>query len=570
MTLEKGMTMNRFISTGIFLVLFPILLLTTCTRKVTDTCKEPDKTVPSDCILTGGALIQSPTFTIGGTISGLSEPIVLQNNATDDLTVSESGSFVFATAIGDGLSYVVTVKGLTLTDECTITDGSGTVKGGDVSNISISCVPSPPGFHITYDANGGTGGTVPEGDSGLEGAVKTIKANTGNLIRSNYKFYGWNTATDGSGTPYAANASFTVGNADTTLYAQWQIEIGAAPDRPAKQILQTFTQFATLPVAHEHSAAAKIGNKLYLVGGNIGTTPNPATIGLSAGTTDAILEASISSDGTPGNFTKSAFTLAGPRKGASMEIIGNYAYVFGGYTGSGQVTNTPLNTIERATIDANGLTSSFTVIPETLAAGRYNFITLVTAGYVYIIGGGVDAATYHSNTIQRATVDTTTGIISSFSLLTRNPISATEVENGMVDSRETHAGIRLGSNYYIVGGANGGGQLATIEKFVINSDGTLGHFFKQAGTLVRNRVRVCMVALLDKAYVYGGWAGTFISQVESSDITSDVLGAFSDMSGVTLPAPLENGTFLATEKGVFLFGGYNGAISNAIQYAPLQ
>jgi hypothetical protein len=42
----------------------------------------------------------------------------------------------------------------------------------------------------------------------------------GSLTRAGYTFGGWNTAADGSGTPYAAGASFVL-SANTTLYAQY-------------------------------------------------------------------------------------------------------------------------------------------------------------------------------------------------------------------------------------------------------------------------------------------------------------------------------------------------------------
>ena len=42
------------------------------------------------------------TFTIGGTISGLSGTVVLQNNAGNDLTLSTSGTFTFSTPVVSG------------------------------------------------------------------------------------------------------------------------------------------------------------------------------------------------------------------------------------------------------------------------------------------------------------------------------------------------------------------------------------------------------------------------------------------------------------------------------------
>lgn len=75
---------------------------------------------------------------------------------------------------------------------------------------------------VTYNGNGNTGGTVPtDTNSPYEsGDTVTVLDNTGSLAKEGYTFDGWNTAADGSGTSYAAAATFTI-TASTVLYAQW-------------------------------------------------------------------------------------------------------------------------------------------------------------------------------------------------------------------------------------------------------------------------------------------------------------------------------------------------------------
>jgi uncharacterized repeat protein (TIGR02543 family) len=77
-------------------------------------------------------------------------------------------------------------------------------------------------YTVTYDGNGNTGGTVPVDPNSpcLAGSTVTVLGNTGNLVNTGYTFAGWNTASDGSGTPYQPGNTFTISE-NVTLYAQW-------------------------------------------------------------------------------------------------------------------------------------------------------------------------------------------------------------------------------------------------------------------------------------------------------------------------------------------------------------
>ena len=74
----------------------------------------------------------------------------------------------------------------------------------------------PAVITVSFDANGGSG--TMSAQSGTAGQNITLQRNC--FAYANYTFTGWNTAADGTGTPYddEATASFTE---NTTLYAQW-------------------------------------------------------------------------------------------------------------------------------------------------------------------------------------------------------------------------------------------------------------------------------------------------------------------------------------------------------------
>lgn len=79
-------------------------------------------------------------FTIGGTVTGLSDDtVVLQNNGGDDLTITTDGSFTFETALTDGSVYEVLVSDQPSFSTCTVLNGSGTLSGSDVSDVSVTC-----------------------------------------------------------------------------------------------------------------------------------------------------------------------------------------------------------------------------------------------------------------------------------------------------------------------------------------------------------------------------------------------------------------------------------------------
>ena len=82
------------------------------------------------------------TYTVGGTVSGLSGTVVLKNNGSDSLSISSDGAFVFGTPIAHGGSYAVTVTTQPAGQTCSVTSGSGTIDAANVTNVSISCVSS--------------------------------------------------------------------------------------------------------------------------------------------------------------------------------------------------------------------------------------------------------------------------------------------------------------------------------------------------------------------------------------------------------------------------------------------
>ena len=90
-------------------------------------------------ITDGGLLTYSVSVMVSGLASG--ESVVLQNNTGDDLTVSSNTTDTFATEVGDGMSYDVTVLTPPAGKTCTFggTSETGTIAGADIAGITVTC-----------------------------------------------------------------------------------------------------------------------------------------------------------------------------------------------------------------------------------------------------------------------------------------------------------------------------------------------------------------------------------------------------------------------------------------------
>ena len=121
----------------------------------------------------GGA--PASTYTVGGTVSGLTGSVTLQNNSGDDIIKTTNDGFTFP-AQAEGTDYAVTVSSQPTGQTCTVTgggnnDGSGTNITANVTNVAVTCVTD---VIPTYSV----GGTV----SGLTGTGLALQNNGGDTL----------------------------------------------------------------------------------------------------------------------------------------------------------------------------------------------------------------------------------------------------------------------------------------------------------------------------------------------------------------------------------------------------
>jgi len=153
-------------------------------------------------------------FPISGTLTGLLSggSIILQDNGTNNTTLSANGTFSFSSPVASGSSYSVTILAQPAGQSCAVTRGSGTVAGGAVSNVSIACSDD------TYNIGVAVSGVIRSGlvleDNGAD-----------NLTVSTNGSFNFATPVPG-GSPYAvtllaqpAGESCTVSNGSGTVGA---------------------------------------------------------------------------------------------------------------------------------------------------------------------------------------------------------------------------------------------------------------------------------------------------------------------------------------------------------------
>ncbi|MBU4538413.1 MAG: InlB B-repeat-containing protein [Bacteroidetes bacterium] len=147
--------------------------------------------------------------------------LVEPSNANTDTSVGIDGN-----AAGNFAAISGSISGLSINNSTGIwirwrdTDEAGTDALLALDNVSITALPN--NYSVIYNGNLSTGGTAPTDASSpyAPNSTVTVLGNTGSLTKTGFTYNNWNTATDGSGTPYSAGNTFTI-NKNTTLYAQW-------------------------------------------------------------------------------------------------------------------------------------------------------------------------------------------------------------------------------------------------------------------------------------------------------------------------------------------------------------
>src|SRR5579863_6694044 len=235
-------------------------------------------------------------YTIGGKVAGLTgKGLVLQDNGGNNLSVAaNSTSFTFSSAINSGSGYAVTVltQPSTPSQTCTVTNGSGTVNGANVTNVQVTCTTS------SYTV----GGTV----SGLVGSGLVLQDNNGNNLAVS-------PAVGSKTTPFTFTVSITSGG-------NYAVSILTQPSAPT-QICNVTNGSGTVTSANVTTVAvscASVGRFVFVANTSDGANGDvwAYTINSSTGVLTAVSGNPFLADISP--------------NGAAVDTSGQFVYVSNG------------------------------------------------------------------------------------------------------------------------------------------------------------------------------------------------------------------------------------------------
>jgi len=135
----------------------------------------------------GGGGGAPATYSVGGSVTGLiNTGLVLQNNSSDDLSISTDSSFSFTTKLTTNTDYAVTVLTQPVDQTCSVTTGSGKVASSNITSVTVACTVDNQDAQGLYTSNGNGTGTF----SGTTETLTDIKGMVyGDLPNQKFIFF---------------------------------------------------------------------------------------------------------------------------------------------------------------------------------------------------------------------------------------------------------------------------------------------------------------------------------------------------------------------------------------------
>jgi len=320
----------------------------------------------------GGASSPPPppaTYSIGGTVTGLTgSGLLLGTSQGDVVAVSAAGTFTFANQLGTGAGYTVTVntQPSAPAQDCTVTNGSGTVETTNITTVAVVCSTA-----AGYTVGGTVSGLV---GTGLTLAICIPPMHPGGSPCQHFKQIGANGA-------FTLDAVYLAGSSN--LY----VVIAQQPSSPTQNCL---ISNAAVSIQNANDTAVTVSCAAYSYVTN--ATDNT----LSAYSIDATTGA-LQAVGTPTATGRSPYATVGVEtgfySGVSSMIYPKQYVVFVGNEGSNDVSAFAVNNVTGALTAVPGSPFAAGTDPKAMALYGSDALYVANAGSNNVSAYSIDEVT---------------------------------------------------------------------------------------------------------------------------------------------------------------------------------
>jgi|GEM_PF-828735 len=258
--------------------------------------------------------------------------------------------------------------------------------------------------------------------------------------------------------------------------------------------------------------AVSWGEWIYLVGGNRYSTQ-----------LDTVERYHVDAGGELGTW-QSCTSMSTKRGDLAAVAYNGYLYAFGGYDGS---KNT--KTIEYAKINGDGTIGDWKAGPDT-PIGLRGHTALEHGGFIYLMGGGDSLNAY--NRVFRTSVNPADGSLSGW-----------VEEPHTTVARNLSAGVVVGDHLFMIGGTKGGQHLNSIEKAQVNTvTGVLTPWslLDESKWMNTERDRLAIAMTEDHVYAVGGAYFKTVEFAAIDELTQEAPSPDVDQDGDGVPDATDN------------------------------
>lgn len=263
-----------------------------------------------------------------------------------------------------------------------------------------------------------------------------------------------------------------------------------------------------------------------------------------------------------GNGTLGAWQATSPltttRVGFAAVISDTHVYALGGYH---QIVDNfeRFNSVQYATVNPNGTLGNWQDT-QPMNGIRSGLGAVAAKGYVYAIGGYDDLDGGRVlTTVERALVNSD------------GTLAAWTETQPLAIGKEGLTAVTAGDYIYAIGGRSVNSIVANnvVERALIHADGSLGAWQIDA-PLVNARYDAAAVVSGGTIYVTGGWNNEAQDTVEYAAIQPDGSLSAWQMSPATMSTPRERHAAAVVGEQLFVFGGFYTQTLSSVERASLN